>query len=532
MTAIRVFPSSVPLWLGAAFLATSLAGPAAAQRDPDHLVIGARAPIVSLDPAISGLGSMHGYYRHIYDALVFRDARSQPVPGLAESWRVVDPLTWEFRLRRGVTCHDGSPLDANDVAATLRRLPTVTGSDLLTVSKMRPVAELQVVDDHTVRFRTREPYPGLLVALPDLHVVCDGASADVTTEDFNSGRAAIGSGAYRHVSWERGARWELRRNDAWWGERPDFGRVTIREISADAPRMAALEAGDVDLADYVPPMHVARLSASPRLEVFQAPSSRTIFLQFETIREQTPFATDRAGQPLPTNPFRDPRVRRALSLAINADAIVARTMEGLAVRVTQAVPEGYPGFDPSIQPIRFNPEEARRLLAEAGYPQGFRLTLHCSNNRYVNDGAICQNAAQMLARAGVETTVEAMPTSLYFPRLIRREFSAYLLGWGNASGDAATFLRDVIASRNASLGLGSWNMATADTELDPMIVEATADMNLAQRTARMAATMRLVAERDYVVPLHAQLAVAAARRGIAFQPFADETTLAIAAHRR
>ena len=514
-------------------LALGLSWPAAAQeRGPDHLVIGVRAAIVSLDPAFSGLGSMHGYYRHIYDALVFRDAQNQPVPGLAESWRVVDPLTWEFRLRQGVTCHDGSVLDANDVAATFRRLPTVTGSDQLTVSKMRPVTALQIVDAHTIRFVTREPYPGLLVALPEFHIVCDGGPEAATTEDFNSGRAAIGSGPYRHVSWERGARWELQRNDAWWGGRPDFARVTIREISSDAPRMAALEAGDVDLVDYVPPMFVARFAERPRLEVFRAPSSRTIFLQFDAIRDVTPFATDRAGQPLPRNPFRDPRVRRAMALAINADAIAARTMEGLAERVTQGIPPGYPGFAPEVRAIVADPEAARRLLAEAGYPGGFRLTLHCPNNRYVNDSAICQAAAAMLTRAGVETSVEAMPTNLFFPRLTRRDFSAFLLGWGNASGDAATLLRDVVASRDGATGLGSWNMAVADAELDPLIIAATSDMDLQRRATRMAGIMRLVAERDYLVPLHAQLVIAAARRGIVYTPFADEATLAIAARRR
>ena len=509
-----------------------LASPAQAQRAPDHLSIGIRVPIVSLDPAISGLGAMHGTYRHIYDALVFRDANSQPIPGLAESWRVLDPLTWEFNLRRGVVCHDGTPLDASDVSATFRRLPTVTGSDLLTVSKMRPVTRIEVVDSHTLRFHTREPYPGLLVALPEFHIVCDSVPANATTEDFNTGRAAIGSGPYRHVSWERGARWELERNDQWWGERPYFRRVTQREIGPDAPRMAALEAGDIDLADNVPPMLVPRLQANPSFEVFRTPSSRVIFLQFEAIRERTPFATDRAGNPLTANPFRDVRVRRAMGLAINGDAIVARTMEGLAERATQGVPRGFPGFSDAIEPIRPDPEAARRLLAEAGYPEGFRLTLHCSSNRYVNDGAICQNAAQMLARIGVATQVETMPTNIFFPRLTRREFSAYLLGWGNASGDAATFLRDVLASRDQSQGLGSWNMATADPELDVLVVAATAEMDPALRATRMAEVMTLAADRAYLVPLHAQLTIAAARRGIIYVPQADEATLAMSARRR
>lgn len=515
-----------------ALLGALLTGPAGAQRDPDTLVLGARAPIVSLDPGISGLGSMHGYYRHVYDALVFRDPQVQIVPGLAESWRIVDPLTWEFRLRRGVTCHDGSPLDAADIVATFRRLPTVPNSDQLTVSKLRPVREVQVVDPHTVRFVTSEPYPGLLVALPEMHVVCDSVPADATTEDFNAGRAVIGSGAFRHVQWERGARWDLVRNDAWWGERPDFRRVTIREIPNDAARMAALEAGDVDLVDYVPPLHVRRFEANPRLEVFRTPSARTIFLQFETIREVTPFVSDKAGNPLPANPFRDVRVRRALALAINQDAVLSRVMEGMAARATQGIPEGFQGHAANVPPPRYAPDEARRLLAEAGYPQGFRMTLHCSNNRYVNDGAICQAAAQMLTRIGVEVSVEAMPTNIYFPRLTRREFSAYLLGWGNNAGDAASFLRDVIASRDTARGLGSWNMAIADAEVDRAIDAATMDMDLPRRAAAMAGIMGTLAERAYYVPLHAQLVIAATRRGIAYTPFADEATLAIGARRR
>lgn len=513
-------------------LALLLGQPAQAQRDPDHLIIGARAPIVSLDPGISGLGSMHGYYRHIYDALVLSDANAQPMPGIATAWRAVSPLIWEFDLRPGVLCHDGTPLDAADVLSTFRRLPTVTGSDLLTVAKMRPVRELEIVNPLRIRMHTTEPYPGLIGSLSQMHIVCDSVPEGVTTEQFNRGTAAIGSGPYRHVRWERGNVWELERNERWWGERPAFRRVSIREMTNDAARMATLEAGDIDVADYVPPMHAPRFANHPRVELFRATSSRTIFLQFEMIRAQTPFVTDRQGQVLPQNPFRDVRVRQALAMAVNADAIVARVMDGLATRVTQGVPQGFPGYDPTIQPIRFNPDEARRLLALAGYPQGFRMVLHCPNNRYVNDAAICQATAQMLARIGVEAAVEAMPTVLYFPRLVRREFSAFLLGWGNTSGDAASFLRDVIASRDQSRGLGSWNMATADEELDQMIITSTIDMDPERRFVGMAAAMRRVMERHYIVPLHAQLSLVATRRGIAYEPQADESTLAIAAARR
>ena len=517
-----------------AALALLLAGPAAAwaQRDPDQLVMGVRAPIVTLDPAVSGLGTMHGYYQNIFDSLVMHDARAQSIPGLATSWRVVDDLTWEFKLRPGVKCHDGTDFDAPAVVANFKRLPTVPNSDNLTAGKLRPIKDVEIVDPGTIRIHTTMPYPGLLAVMPEVHMLCGSALArNPTSDSINSGRDAIGTGPFRNVHWTRGTGWELERFDGWWGEKSPFRRVTVREIPNDASRMASLQAGDIDVADYIPPLDVKRLSADPALQVFRTPGTRTMFLGMDTVREQAPSVTDAAGKPLPRNPFRDARVRRALALGISEDLILSRVMEGLALKATQAMPDGMGGFA-DVPPTPYDARQAKALLAEAGYPEGFRATLNCPNDRYVNDAAICQAIGAMLARVGVQLQVEAMPTNVYMPRLTGLEFGLYLLAWGNNAGDAASLLRDVMETRDQAKGTGSWNMGVSMPDLDEKIDRSTMTMDLQLRNREMAEVMRALIERQAYVPLHTQLVIVAARKGIAYQPNADEATRAIDARRQ
>ncbi len=519
--------------LAAALAAALLIGPAAwAQHDPDQLVMGVRAPIITLDPAVSGLGTMHGYYQNIFDSLVMHDAQAQTIPGLATSWRVVDDLTWEFKLRPGVKCHDGTEFDAPAVVANLKRLPTVPNSDNLTAGKLRPVKDVEIVDPGTIRIHTAVPYPGLLAVMPEVHMLCGSALArNPTSDSISSGRDAIGTGPFRNVRWTRGTGWELERFDGWWGERSPFARVTIREIPNDASRMASLQAGDIDVADYIPPLDVKRLSADPALQVFRTPGTRTMFLGMDTVREQAPSVTDAAGKPLPRNPFRDARVRRALALGISEDLILSRVMEGLALKATQAMPDGMGGFA-DVPPTPYDAKQAKALLAEAGYPEGFRATLNCPNDRYVNDAAICQAIGAMLARVGVQLQVEAMPTNVYMPRLTGLEFGLYLLAWGNNAGDAASLLRDVMETRDRAKGTGSWNMGVSMPDLDEKIDRSTTTMDLQARKREMAEVMRALIERQAYVPLHTQLVIVAARKGVAYLPNADEATRAIDARRQ
>ena len=505
-----------------AFALALLAPSMAAAQDADHLTVGVRAPIVSLDPALSGLGPMHGYYNEIYDSLVGLDDQSHIVPDIALSWRLVDDLTWEFKLRPGVKCHDGSTLDAASVKSSLDRLPTVPNSDNLTAGKLRLVKELQVIDPLTIRMVTSRPYPALLAALADFHLVCASVLATATTAEFDSGKAAIGSGPYRSVRWQRGTGWELERFDGYWGPKPAYAHVTVREIPNDAARMASLQAGDIQLADYIPPLDVKRLSGTAGLSVFQTASNRSVFLGFDTLRDQTPFATDKAGAVLPHNPFQDERVRRAFALAISTQVIVRRVMEGLAEPTTQGVPSHIAGYDSSVVPTPYQPDAAKKLLAEAGYPDGFNVTLHCPNDRYVNDAATCQTVGILLSRVGETVAIDAQPSSVYFPRLQHRDYSFYLLGWGSNGGDATSFLRDVMETRDPARGVGSWNMGLSMPDVDKAIDAATQTMDEAVRNKEMAAVMGLLIQRQAYIPLDTLLVIAATRKPVTYQPQASE----------
>ena len=514
-------------------LAAALLAPLAARaQDADHLTIGARAPIVTLDPALSGLGPMHGYYANIYDSLIGLDAQSHLIPGIALSWRLVDDLTWEFKLRPGVKCHDGSTLDAASVKSSLDRLPTVPNSDNLTAGKLRLVTKLEIIDPQTVRMITAKPYPALPAALPDFHLVCASVPATATTAEFDSGKDAIGSGPYRSVKWQRGQAWELERFDDYWGAKPAYAHVTIREIPNDAARLASLQAGDVQMADYIPPLDVKRLSSLLALGVFQTESNRTVFLGFDTLKDQTPFATDKSGAVLPHNPFQDERVRRAFALAISTDVIVKRVMDGLAVPATQGVPSHIAGYDPAVPATPYQPEQAKKLLADAGYPDGFNVTLHCPNDRYVNDAATCQTVGILLSRIGVTVAIDAQPSSVYFPRLQHRDYSFYLLAWGSNGGDATSFLRDVMETRDPSRGVGSWNMGLSMPDVDKAIDAATLTMDEAARNKDMAAVMSFLMQRQAYIPLDTLLVIAAARKPVTYQPQATEELILAAIGRQ
>jgi peptide/nickel transport system substrate-binding protein len=489
-------------------------------------VIGTRVGPTSLDPQLGGLQTDQGYYQHLYDALFARDELLRPVPALAVSFRRIDELTWEFKLRTEVEFHDGSAFDANDVLFTYRRLGTVEGSDGLQAQKMRPVKRIEVVDTHTLRMVTDAPTPKLLTQLTDFWIISDSIDPASTTEDFNRGRA-IGTGPFRLVEWRRGDQLVLNRFDRYWGQTADFERVVIKEMTNDATRVAALQAGDVDLIDYVPPLDTYRLNRMSNVKVYVAPSARVIFIQFDTLSRMSRQVRDHAGRGLPVNPLSDNRVRQALKLAISKDLIVEKILENLAVPANQGVPEGFEGFNPDIPPDPFDPAGARRLLTEAGYPRGFGITLSCPNDRYINDAIVCQAIGQLWTQVGVRTQVETMPKSVYFKKLLAGELSAYMLGWGNSYGDSMSLLTSVIYSRDNDHGWGTWNASYSDPDLDRSIDEAITTMDPGMRERRLQAIMARVVADNAIVPLYVQPVIAASARQWRYTPAVDEQTLAI-----
>lgn len=511
--------------LALAALALLIAAPAPFVAADLSIALG--ADVTSIDPHFHNLTPNNNIGQHIFDTLVAKDAQGRLKPSLAESWRAVDELTWEFRLRKGVRFHDGTEFTAADVAFSLDRVPNVPNSPSPFTTYTKQITEKTVVDPHTLRLKSAAPYPQMPNDMSTVLIVSSRAAANATTDDFNSGRATVGTGPFRFLRWQKGDRVELARNEAYWGPKPAWDRVTFRVITSDPTRVAALLAGDVRAIENVPTADLATLNAAKDLTLYRTVSVRLMYLHLDTARDKSPFVTDKAGKPLDKNPLRDLRVRRAISKAINRRALVERVMEGAAVATGQLMPEGFFGHLPGMKTEPFDPEGARKLLAEAGYADGFGLTLHAPNNRYVNDEQIAQAVAQMLSRVGIQTRVDAMPSSVFFSRGSRLEFSFLLVGWGAETMEASSPLKALLATFNKEKGMGAANRGRySNPKMDAVLEQALATVDDARREKLLQQATEIGVGDLGILPLYHQHNLWATRKGVAYEPRADERTLA------
>jgi len=504
-----------------ALLALNALAPAA------DITIGLAADVTSIDPHVLNAAPNNSIGEQIFDTLVRRDPRQRFVPGLAESWRAVDDTTWEFKLRRGVKFHDGSDFTADDVIFSLERPATLKGVPGGFTVFTQSIREKIAVDAHTLLLKTAAPYPNMPSDMSSVIIVSKRAAQDATSADFDSGKAAIGTGPWKLVRYVRGDRIELARNDAYWGPKPAWERATFRLITSDPSRIAALLAGDVQFIEVVPPSDYARLRTNSAISIFTSPSNRMIFFHLDSYRDKSPFITDKAGKPLEQNPLKDARVRRAISKAVNRQALVERVMEGLALPAAQFVPEGFFGYLPSLKPEPFDPEGSKRLLAEAGYLDGFGITLHGPNNRYVNDEQVVQAVAQMLTRVGITARVEVLPFAVYVARAQKYDFTAALLGWGVSTGEVSYPLRSLVATVNKEKGLGPWNWSRySNPKMDALLEQGLTTVDSAKREKLLQDAAEIAALDQAVIPLHYQVNTWAARKGLAYTPRTDERTYA------
>jgi peptide/nickel transport system substrate-binding protein len=394
----------------------------------------------------------------------------------------------------------------------------------------RAITGVEIVDAHTIRLRTNTVYPLLPVDLSQVSMLDRETHQNATTEDFNAGRATVGTGPFRFVRYAPGDRIELERNDTWWGaEKPAWRRVTYRIIVNDAARTAAMLAGDVDFIDQVPTSDVERLRRDPRVALSEVVGLRIIYLALDRSRGEagTPQVTTAQGQMITPNPLNDVRVRRALSMAINRDGIVRQVMEGAAIPAGQFLPSGVYSFVPGLDAPRFDLDGARKLLAEAGFPQGFTITLSGPNDRYVNDARVLQAVGQMWARAGIVTKVEATPWANFIARASRQEFSAFLAGWGTSTGEASSPLRSLVATYDRDRGMGPSNRGRySNAEVDRLLAEALAQPDDALREKLLQDATRAAMEDVAIIPIHIQKNIWAMKRGMAHDARADELTRA------
>ncbi|MFZ6762760.1 ABC transporter substrate-binding protein [Pseudoroseomonas sp. WGS1072] len=523
-TALLAAPLIAPLALASFALA-----PAQAQT----LNIGIGGAVTSADPHFYNAAPNHTLAMHVYDYLVGRDATAQPHPQLAESWRTVEPTVWEFKLRPGVKWHDGRDFTAEDVAFTIARAPNVPNSPGGMGGFVRAITRVEVVDPLTVRFHTAQPHPLLPVELGAISVISRHAGENASTEDYNSGKAAIGTGPYRMQAYRPGDRAELVRNDAYWGEKEPWEKVNLRFINNDGARSAAILSGDVDIIDQVPASDLPRLKRDAGITLAEIEGVRLIYLMPDYSRTgEVPFVADHEGKPLARNPFQDVRVRRALSMAIQREALADRVMEGTAKPTGQWLPPGTFGYNPAVKPLAYDPNGAKALLAEAGFPRGLRITLHTPNDRYPNDAKTAQAIAQMWTRIGVQTQVEALPWASFSVRSNRQEFGMRLSGWGSTTGEASYLLVNIIGTFDRDKRTGASNSGRySNPELDAMTSRAASTIDDAKREKLLQEAVRYAMDEQAILPLFQLVNTWALRKGLTYVPRMDERTTAMGVRR-
>ena len=352
---------------------------------------------------------------------------------------------------------------------------------------------------------------------------CQGAGSFPKTEAFNSGAAAIGTGPFKLVRYTKGDRIILERNEGFWGDKPVWQRAVFRPVTSAGPRVAALLAGDVDLIENVPIQDLQRIRSDAAFKVVEGLSNRVIYLHFNYLDEPPPGVADTGGR----NPFRDRRVREAVSKAIDREAIVARIMGSVAVPAGELLPPVLFGANKDMKAPRADAEAARKLLAEAGYPNGFSLVMAAPNDRYVNDALIAQAVAQMLTRAGLKVALEAMTQSQFFARRNKREFSLWLAGWGSDTGEMSSPLKALMATPSRDKGMGTTNPGGySNPRVDELLTRALATVDEGKRAALLAEASR-TAMADYgALPLHFEMTTWAFRKGLDYTPRLDQSTQA------
>lgn len=503
----------------------ALATPAQAQT----LRLAVAASPTSVDPHYHTFGPNESLDDHIFTPLVVMDEHSQPKPGLAVSWKMLDDNTWEFKLRKGVKFHNGDDFTAEDVVYTINRVPTVPNSPGSFKIYTKAVAGMEIVDPYTLHIKTNGIYPLLPIDLSQIYIIPHSLGPNPLTEDFNSLKDAIGTGPYKIVGYQNGNKAELERFDGYYGKKPYWKHVTYRMIPNDGARTSALLAGDVDFIENVPTTDVATLRKNPKVALAETTSLRFVYLWLNRSHQDAPPGVSGPnGEKLTKNPYNDLRVRRALSMAINRNAIVSRVMEGLALPTGQFLAPGGFGYDPAIKPMKYDPAEAKKLLAEAGYPHGFRATLTGPNDRYVNDAKIIQAIGQMWTRIGVQTTVNAMTWPTFIGRANKLEFSSFLLAWGISSGEASNPLRSLIHTYDKSIGWGAVNRGRYhNPALDAKIAAAMKIGDDAKREKALQDATKIAMDDVAIIPLHIQKNVWGMRAGLTYVARADEATQAM-----
>ena len=504
--------------LGAGLAALVLAGASPAQT----LRWASQGDALTMDPQSQNEGLNNALNGQVYERLTRRNRQLDIVPALATSWTQVAPLAWRFRLRAGVKFHDGTPFTADDVVFSVNRAKSPVSTFSVYANALgTPVA----VDPLTVEFRLDRVNPIFLQHLDSIPVMSRAWSEKhrVTRpldfknkEESHASFHANGTGPYVLVSRQPGIRTTYRRNPQWWGWALPEARGNVQEIvytpiANDATRLAALVSGEIDFVLDPAPRDVPRLRGVAGVRVIEGPENRVIFIGMDQHRDELLH-----GSVKDRNPFKDVRVRRALYHAVDIEALRAKLMNGQSVPTGGYTPSPRGAFDDPVLESRlpFDLAAARRLMAEAGYADGFEVTLDCPNNRYVNDEEICIALAAMWSQLKVRVKVNGMPRSTYFPKLEKWDTSMYMLGWGGAVTDAETTLTPVMRNPGPK-GEGLYNYGRSRNDVfDRLAAQASVEADPARRESLIRQALAEWRQQVHTIPLHRQVIPWAARAGV------------------
>ncbi|SEL19609.1 peptide/nickel transport system substrate-binding protein [Roseovarius azorensis] len=465
---------------------------------------------LTLDPHAQNEGPTHTLAHQIYEPLIIRDTTGAFEAALATDWtpKADDPNVWVFNLRQGVKYHDGADFTAEDVVFSINRAKSEQSRMKELLSS---VVEVRAVDDHTVEFVTDGPNPILPANLTNLFMMDSGwaeANGVVKVQDVDGGETtfattnANGTGAFKLVSREPDVKTVLTRNDDYWGmdQFPmEVSEIVYTPIQNAATRVAALLSGEVDFIQDVPVQDLQRVTDSAGLVVKTAPQNRTIFFGMHLGPDD--IENDNVEG---KNPLSDVRVREAMNLAINRDAIRQVVMRGQSQPAGMIAPPFVNGWTEAMDQVETNTEKAKALMEEAGYADGFSIQLDCPNDRYINDEAICQAAVGMFGQIGITVNLDAKPKAQHFPLISSGGTDFYMLGWGVPTYDSEYIFNFLVHTRGEERG--SWNgTGYSNPELDAKIVSLSSETDLDERNATIAEIWQVVQDEVLYLPIHHQV---------------------------
>ena len=471
--------------------------------------------IATHDPHAQNESFNNQFNGQIYEQLLVRDKNMKPIPSLATEWKQTSPNTWVFKLRQGVKWHDGSNFTADDVVFSITRAQADT-SNMKVYGNA--IGKPRKIDDYTVELTTPVPNPVLvdMVSAGNIFMMskawCEKNKVE-KPQDFKNKeetfaiRNAMGTGAFMLVTREPDVKTVLKKNPNWWGIKEkrfegNVDEVIYTPIKAQGTRFAALLSGEVDFILDPPVQDLDRLKQQKALKIYEGRENRIIFIGMDQARDELLYSNVKGK-----NPFKDKRVRQALYQAADVDALKKTVMRGLsvptAINVSNPSAAGIPAAMDKRYPLELN--AAKKLLAEAGYPNGFEVTLDCPNDRYINDEKICVALAAMWSKIGVTVKVAALPKANYFPKVQKLDTSMYMLGWGGATTDAIFTLKPVLHSRNDK-GAGEYNWGNYKVaEFDDLIDRAEGEMDLPKRQQMINQAMKMHHDNVLHIPLHLQV---------------------------